>query len=351
MIAKNLAALGGLALILSVARSASTSSATQPAALSEWWSVSGHAATKAGRKFRWHASLFRFALGDSEGFYSAEFSVLDVRTGRLESEQRSARESVASAGRKPRSIAVDGWHITTRVASNPLRAPMDILFESSSAGFSLHLLPQKPPVASLAFRGLAFTRLKTMGLLRYAGTDYMVKGSAWLDHEYETASQPVQRVGWERFELQLDDGRDVELFSSRLRDGNFHLPSQRSGAPEVAAQQTIVGSREPMEGLLVDRSGVPHRVSSQRIELIVRGNTHWHSPHDDAVYPALWQLTLDNGATVAIEPTARDQEIRPEPSGVALWYGAVDLTQADPPGLVLGTGFVQLSGYVTPTAL
>lgn len=316
----------------------------------EWWSLSGRAATSGGRQFRWQASFFRFALADTEQLYTAEFSVLDVSSGKLESRQRSARELFASAARQSSSIAVDDWRLVTRAAHDLSRARVDVDLGSAAAGLSLRLLPQKPPVPSLAFHGYAVTRLAATGRLIYAGTTYLVRGAAWLDHEYETAPANERRVGWERFELQLDDGRDIELFTSRLPDGNYRL-SSHSGASELGAQQTIVGRREPMDGLSIDRRGRAHRLSPESIELIVRANTHWHSPHDDAMYPALWQVTLGGEATVAIVPTARDQEVLPEPRGVAVWYGAVDLAQADPPGLALGTGFVELTGYVTPTRL
>jgi predicted secreted hydrolase len=324
--------------------------AAHPTYEREWWSLSGRAATKDGRRFDFQASFFRYSLGRHEALFSAEYSILDARSGTMRSGQRSARNVVSMSRAARATIAVDDWQLASDAPRNPSQRRERIRIGAEN-GFSLTLRPQKPPAPSLAFEGYALTRLAATGSLRYDGVRYAVTGSAWLDHEYERLSSGSERIGWERFELQFRDGRDIELFASRERDGRFRLPSQPSGAPDLAATQTTYGTREPMEALLVDRAGRTHHISPDRVDLIVRANTQWHSPHDDATYPALWQLDVNDAPAIAIEPSTRDRELLPAPNGIAVWYGSVDLTEADPPGLPAGFGFVQLSGYRTPTPL
>jgi len=217
-------------------------------------------------------------------------------------------------------------------------------------GVALTLLPRKPAVPSLATdHGVSITRLAASGTVTTNGKRRHVTGTAWLDHDVEASGPPRPRIGWTRFELQLDDGRDVELFASRLPDDHYWLSTTR-GRTSLSSQQVVGGTLEPIGGFIVSAAGHVTRLSTLQISLVLRANTVWHSPHDEASYPALWLLSLDgDDPPIAIAPHALDQEVLPSPDGVAVYVGAVDLAEAEPPGRQLGAGLVQLTGYTTST--
>ncbi len=316
----------------------------------EWWSLTAHVIGPRERRFSLQASFFRFTVAADEDSNSAEYSIVDESTERVDALARAARNVGCSATPTRDTIAVDDWHLSTNVRHERMSAGVGI--GDSRNGFSLKLDPKKRPVPSLGFEGYALTRLSAEGWVSSEGSRYRVSGSAWIDHEYETPQAAGNRVGWQRFELQLDDGYEIELFSSRLADGAFRLPSRASDEHGCSAVQTDEGVRDPIEGFTVTPSGRRRMLAQRDVELVIAGNTFWHSPHDEASYPAIWQLTIaGRNDAIAVTPTVRDQELLPGTSGVALWFGSVDLAQAGPPGDSLGAGFVQLTGFATPTPL
>ncbi|MBC5800000.1 MAG: hypothetical protein GIX03_01500 [Candidatus Eremiobacteraeota bacterium] len=322
----------------------------------EWWLLSGQLHARDGRRFGYHAAFFRFALGARRQLYTAEFSLLDERSGQTVSVERSVRPTTNShpAGGGVFELAVDQW----RLAGHPLRAPrfesIDVRAGNPGNGIALNILPQKLPSPSPAFDGYAFTRMRASGSVMFGGRSYAVNGVSWLDHEYERHAQTAARVGWERFELQFNDGRDVELFATRLAGGRFAIRLPDGREIEASSQLLPYGPDVPVAGMIVERNGAVRPLKLGAASLAIEGDTFWHSPRTRASYPALWRLSipamrLDNA--VAIAPLARDQEVIPDFGGVPFWWGAVELAQAEPPGLPLGTGSIVLTGYAIPTSL
>jgi predicted secreted hydrolase len=322
----------------------------------EWWLLSGHLHTRDGRRFDYHAAFFRFELGARQQLYAADFSVLDERSGQTVSAERTVRQRTDSNVRVSGALAlaIDHWRLAGHPLHDPRLESIAIRAGDFGNGIALTALPQKLPSPSPAFSGYAFTRMRAHGSVTFGGRRYAVDGLSWLDHEYELRAGGGSRVGWERFELQFDDGRDVELFAARLADGRFRIRLPDSRAIEAASHVLADGPDVPVAGMIVERDGAIRSLTLRAAALAIEGGTLWHSPHTRAGYPALWRLSipvmrLDN--SVAIAPLARDQEVVPDFGGVPFWWGAVDFAQAGPPGLPLGVGYVLLTGYATPTSL
>ncbi len=320
----------------------------------EWWLVSGHLRTQNGRRFAYHASFYRFTLPGRQELFAAEISVLDERSNRTIALQHSMRATPNPRADGTLAVRVDDFDLSATPLRDPRFARVALRAGDASNAVALTLLPQKPPSPSPAFAGYAFTRMQTQGSVLSDGRRYAVDGVSWLDHEYERSARGTKRIGWERFELQLDDGRDVALFAARLCDGRFGIRRPRAGEMEASSEESPFGPGVPVGGMIVDRDGTVHRLDVGAASLAIQGGTRWQSPRDAGSYPALWRLSipllhLDNA--VAIAPVARDAEVVPKFGGVPFWWGAVDLAQALPPGYPLGTGFVLLTGYAAPTPL
>jgi predicted secreted hydrolase len=69
----------------------------------------------------------------------------------------------------------------------------------------------------------------------------------------------------------------------------------------------------------------------------------WRSPVSGASYPARWRINAPSlGLRLILEPVLKEQELR---LGYTYWEGAVSI-RADRPGApLIGTGYVELTGY------
>jgi predicted secreted hydrolase len=71
----------------------------------------------------------------------------------------------------------------------------------------------------------------------------------------------------------------------------------------------------------------------------------WRSPSTGADYPARWRVAVPGAdLTLEIAPLRADQEnVSRLVPGLAYWEGAVDVRDAR--GMVVGRGYVELTGY------
>lgn len=206
------------------------------------------------------------------------------------------------------------------------------------ARFTLTLTPTKPLVlfgdAGYSRKGaaptaasyyLTFSRLAVQGELRLDGVELVVSGLAWMDHEYSSSQLDENQVGWDWLSAQFDDGRELMFYRLRTRDGGT----------DPASTLTWIA-----------RDGTPTRAPYRWEPL-----TTWESPHSGAIYPQRIRLTTRDPESglervFLVEPFHPDQELDGRLGGVTYWEGACRVLS--PEGLVLGSAYLELTGYDEP---
>jgi predicted secreted hydrolase len=167
----------------------------------------------------------------------------------------------------------------------------------------------------------SFTRLRTAGWIRSGGRRLEVAGTSWMDHEFGSSQLGARQVGWDWFSLQLDDGRDLMLYTLRRSDG----------------------STDFARGTLITADGRTRYFGAEAWRL--RADDHWFSPQSAIRYPARWRLELPaDRLSCVIVPELAEQENRGRlAGGITYWEGAVRVE--DGGGSPIGRGYVELTGY------
>jgi predicted secreted hydrolase len=206
---------------------------------------------------------------------------------------------------------------------------------AEATGIRLTLVPTKPLVlhgdrgysrkgaeAGNASYYVSQTRLGASGAITSAGEAYAVHGTAWMDHEWSTSALGADRVGWDWFSLQLDDGSELMAFQLRAADGTT--------APESAA--TFVAA----DGTATSLPGYAFTVTA---------TDHWTSPTTGARYPAAWRIEVPSRAIdVTAKPLIADQEMD---GAIRYWEGAVRIAGRHAGKVVAGFGYAELTGYAS----
>ncbi len=344
-------ALGACAVACSPAREPATTTVPLERAArrarSEAWSMHGRLQTPGGRRFAFQAAFFRYPLSEREAASAAEFALLDEATGATVAAGRTVRDGIRREFRHFTGIKTDDWYVHSVSTHDVGHERFSVRLRTPGGEIVLTLAPTKAPTPSPAYSGYAFTRLRATGFVATAGKRYAAFGTAWLDREYGFDAGDGERAT-QRFELQLTDGRDVELFSTRRSDGRYRVASADRRYELRRPAMSPYGPTVPVGGIVVDRGGGVQRLDPDAVTVAIQGNARWHSPHEPVTYPALWRVTVRGAIEpLALEPVLRDQEVVPPASGVPVWRGGVDLAEADPPGSLRGNGLVELTGFAT----
>jgi predicted secreted hydrolase len=326
---------------------------------SEWWYFTGHVRSSSGRRFGYELTFFRVRLqpGDvvpapvasarsrwrGDQVYAVHFAITDEAGRKFVHTERVARQALGlgSAVKGRLAVRADDWSLLGEPLANPKEERMTLHAADAQNGLDLVQVPEKPPAihgrggvfrkgacASCASHYYSYTRLRTRGTLRYAGTRLNVDGTSWMDHEFGTNQLDPSEVGWDWMSLQLNDGREVMLCMFRRKDGSL--------APQSA-------------GSLIERDGRVRALPLSAFRVTATGR--WHSAQTAVDYPSGWRVQISSAQLdVVLAPAVPNQEIVPS-SGPAYWEGAVDVRDAAAPGRTRGQGYVELTGYTEPVSL
>ena len=323
----------------------------------EWWRVFGHLQAVDGRRFDVSASFFRFALPhgrtgsgvrsawQSDALVPATFVVVDEGARRAYTSTHLDRASLglarfASVGP---NIRVGDWSLEGNVAADWRRRHFTLHVAAPDVALELQQMPLKPPIrygvggtlqtgscAACVAREEAYTRLRAHGTLTLSGERYALTGTTWVDHESSSHELARDDAGWDRFAIQLDDGRDLDLRVVRRRDGKASLASS---------------------GVVVAADGRPTRLSAGDFVVENPLHTRWRNSRTGLEYPSLWEIIVAPAhLDLAVVPPLQDQEIS-APDGPSYYDGTVDVERAPAPGGDPGHGYVELSGYDRPLRL
>ena len=150
---------------------------------------------------------------------------------------------------------------------------------------------------------------------------YPVSGLAWKDHEFSSGVLDENQIGWDWFSLQFEDGPALMLFQLRERDGGISASSS---------------------GTFIDTHGNPQPVQSSDFEITILDE--WRSPHTGGVYPAAWEIRLNEpDCLLQVHPWMADQEIHFP--AVTYWEGAVRFEGICNGAPARGNGYIELTGY------
>jgi predicted secreted hydrolase len=165
--------------------------------------------------------------------------------------------------------------------------------------------------------------LKAEGLIKAAGINHKVSGTAWMDHEFASSILKQDRAGWDWFSIQLDDNTELMVFHMRKKDG----------------------TSERRFGTFVQTDGRTVNLANKRI--VITPHETWTSPRTKAVYPSRWSISIpDLEMDLEVIPVMKDQEISSAKStGIVYWEGAVNVKGTRDGRKVQGKGYVELTGY------
>ena len=368
------------------------------ASQTEWWYVTGHARSGV-REWGFQVTFFRSRVKATQQMRSrfaakqllfAHAAVTDLQGGKLWHDQRIARwdgqltsantkdapshaasassdgaAAVGNAWASSRDTAVrlGNWSLQRETGSNNKGATgaSQYLARVSSAGFALRLtltptqpillqgdagVSRKGPGIEHSSRYYSEPQMQVQGQLTLAGQSFILDspqsnginqasvanassrlpvGAAWLDHEWSDALLPPGASGWDWIGINLFDGSALMAFQIRSPAG------------------------KPLW------DGGSHRALGQTMRVFAPGETsfmavkRWTSATSRASYPVRWQVRTPVGQ-FTVQARLDDQELDSRRStGAIYWEGLADLL--DSAGVVVGRGYLEMTGYAAPLSL
>lgn len=322
-----------------------------PAFKTEWWYLTGSLQTtqahQAPETFGFQITFFRSRVdtaSDSPSRFAAKQLVFahtalsDLKRQQLLHDQRIARVGfgLADATSGDTQLTLRDWTlqrsgpITQSRYSSRIKArdfTLDLRFTQTQplllqgdAGFS-----RKGPQPEQASRYYSQPQLQVQGQLQYRRQTLAVQGQAWLDHEWSESLLDKDAVGWDWVGMNLQDGSALTAFRLRRRDGS-----------------TL------WSGGSLRRPGQPSH-SFTNGEVRFTPGRAWLSPATGARYPVEWQIEWpDTRCTVRARIDNQELDSR-HSTGSVYWEGLSSLHDAQ--GQVIGSGYLEMTGYAAPMTL
>ncbi|MGX2039826.1 lipocalin-like domain-containing protein [Methylocaldum sp. MU1018] len=305
----------------------------------EIWEFTGYMHDPDGYRYGFRLSFTRLGLQPGEperpsawaarDAYRGLFEFLDGRRARHRTSERFARAALGMSGYDPGAglIWLDDWKIRLPSRESPFFA---LQAEAEGARLDLRLEARKPAVEPPArgfpgaagglLRAYLLSRLAISGTLRLDRNRHEVTGQAWLGRSWGKLAPPGGQVTLNRYQVQLDDGREILIFQLRRKDGS---------APPLSG------------GLSIEADGRALPIPENEIRL---ESGAYGSNVSGARYPAGWIVRLPNlAAELRLSPLVEDQDAA---RSTRAWSGPVTVSGSGPRGETLsGHGFVESANY------
>jgi predicted secreted hydrolase len=313
----------------------------------EWWYYTGNLQSADGHRFGFELTFFRQGIDrnasrdlswDVHDLYLAHLALSDLSGGRFYHIERTNRAGPGLAGvdEANQRIWNGNWQIQWK--------DFDQLLQAVADNFELRLTlhPEKAPVihgqngvsqkaagAGQASHYISLTRVDTKGRITLNNKQFELAGLSWMDHEFFTHQLTSEQTGWDWLSIQLQDRSELMLFQIHRKDG----------------------STDPYSaGTYVDPKGRTTHLRKDDFVLQPASET-WKSPQSQATYPMSWkisipklQLALDAKTQLPSQELASASSFAP-----TYWEGAVDLTGEHAGVKIAGSGYLEMTGYATPT--
>ncbi|PWJ21398.1 lipocalin-like domain-containing protein [Jannaschia seohaensis] len=301
----------------------------------ETWVLAAHLEDAEGQPASVQFALSRFGLApetpdaaavswELRSLYHAAVAVWQGGGAEMHAEERFSR-GAGAAGQDGEAgeVWLDDW--TLSYATEEGARDLTFTARLDSVRVALELTMAKPPEqtadADQPFRGFVVPRLTVSGRIETEDGVTPVSGTAWLDRAWGELPLPGGPLGYDRLQVQLDDGSDLSLVRTRRRDGR--------GVVTV-------------DGLLFDPAGEAETLSEDVLSM---------AQHNaDATRPALvgfprvWRVSgpeLD----LQVEALGPDREVSFVVGG---WTVPVRVEGERAGVPVTGLGTLQMTGYETP---
>jgi predicted secreted hydrolase len=308
----------------------------------EWWYFTGNLDDGVGHHFGYQLTIFRRALAPTapartsswatRDIYMGHLALSDVAGGQFFAYERFSRGGAGLAGASgaPFRVFLEDW---SAEGGGPEGMDMRLRASEGNVGIDLRALNAAPPVlqgaAGLSQKGpspgnasyyYSLPRMATTGEIRVGDARYTVSGLSWMDREWSTSGLEGDVIGWDWFALQLGDGGSLMFYQLRQPGGGV--------SPYTA-------------GSLVAADGSQVRLARADVQVEVLAT--WRSPSTDALYPSRWRLRIPAAQIdIVITPYLAAQEL---PVSVAYWEGAVQISGTRGGAHLVGSGYVELTGY------
>jgi predicted secreted hydrolase len=321
-----------------------------PGYQTEWWYYTGNLRSEKGDCYGFQLTFFRRQISPpgsdqtwpnpasawrTQQIFLAHAALTDIGDRRFHHAEQMSREMPGLAGAHQAdgatSVFIKNWSINTDGNEHLIKA------DTETFSLNLKLRSDKPPVlhgkAGYSRKGTtpdrascyySFTRLHAEGSVALDGTPIPVQGTAWMDHEFSSATLESNFEGWDWFSVQLSNNTELMIYLLRRKDGTTSALSS---------------------GTYVDTSGKTVHIDNDQISMEILD--HWKSPRTGAVYPSSWHLKVQPLQLVLdIHPNLQDQELQtPESTRITYWEGSVLATGSSAGQRVSGEGYVELTGY------
>ncbi len=160
------------------------------------------------------------------------------------------------------------------------------------------------------------------------GAPTILKGVAWLDHEWSSAALAPDAAGWDWVGMNLDDGSALLAFQIR----------RQGAAPDDTPLQRYAAFRSP--------AGDTRVVGPATVRFTPL--KQWNSARNRASWPVAQRIQVGN-RTFETKPLMPDQELDSRlTTGAVYWEGASSLLEG---GRTVGRGYLEMTGYVRPLKL
>lgn len=313
---------------------------SHPSFRTEWWYVTGWLDAQGEPPLGFQITFFRIRPGIDERNPSrfavrqlllAHAALSDPRRGALLHAEKSARAGfgLAAAAQGGLDVHIDDWFLrkegerylaaaasdtfSIELAFDPTQAPL----LQGEAGYS-----RKGPRPESASYYYSLPQLHAAGRIVLDGRERLVRGSAWLDHEWSSSIMDERAQGWDWVGLNLHDGGALMAFRMRDQQGGQH-----GAAASWRAAPAAGGAIESYPQARIHWSAL----------------REWRSPRSGISYPVEWRLRLGERSLI-LRPLMDDQENDTRRStGTIYWEGAVRAYDLD--GRELGRGYLELTGY------
>ncbi|MCX7143514.1 MAG: carotenoid 1,2-hydratase [Proteobacteria bacterium] len=312
---------------------------SHPQFRTEWWYLTGRVKDARGGDMGIQITFFRNRPRVAEANPSrfaprqllfAHAALADARAGKLLHDQRAARAGfgLAEAQEGRTDVILEDWSLkqtaggySAKVVAQEFefalefKATQPVLLQGERG------LSRKGPLPVQASYYYSQPHLTVSGSITVKGEKREVAGQAWLDHEWSSEYMAPEAQGWDWIGLNLAGGGALMAF--RMRD---------------AAGGTLWAG-----GSLRASDGRVRALAPDQVRFEVR--RRWRSPRTQTEYPVALHVRAGE-LEFELEPMMDDQELDSRAStGTIYWEGAVTARSA---GKLLGTGYLELTGYWRP---
>jgi predicted secreted hydrolase len=311
---------------------------SHPEFRTEWWYVTGQL-QHAGRPMGFQITFFRARSpirDDNPSAFAprqlliAHTAISDPAIGKLQHDQRAAREGFSLAGARQGRVNVwiDEWSLQqtnnfyhARIPARDFQLDIALIATQPPLLQGDNGLSRKGPGVESASYYYSLPHLKVEGTLKRNAGSAAITGTAWLDHEWSSSYMDQQASGWDWIGLNLADGGALMAFRMRNRqDGTLWAG-----------------------GTLRDRQGLKRIFNPE--EIAFASQRKWQSPRTGTVYPVSWTVRV-GALEIQIEPVMDDQEHDARmTTATVYWEGAIRAVQH---GKTIGWGYLELTGYWRP---